>query len=143
MIQSSGNTVGAKKRRNENKMTEEKQMTVEEILKLMEKQLGEEPKPMVLMSKLIPEWIPRQAQERKFVMEQLDHIPPKYKHLIMIAASAAVGCHLCTQTFIKIACRAGVTKEEIAEALLATRFALASTTFATAVEGMEFLTTEE
>ncbi len=76
-------------------MTEEKQMTVEEILKLMEKQLGEEPEPMVLMSKLIPEWIPRQAQERKFVMEQLDHIPPKYKHLIMIAVSAAVGCHLC------------------------------------------------
>ena len=71
-------------------MTEEKQMSVEEILMLMEKQLGEQPKPMVLMSKLIPEWIPRQAQERKFVMEQLDHIPPKYKHLIMIAASAAV-----------------------------------------------------
>ncbi len=143
MIQPCCHSVGAKKRRNENKMTEEKQMTVEEILKLMEKQLGGEPKPMVLMSKLIPEWIPRQAQERKFVMEQLNHIPPKYKHLIMIAASAAVGCHLCTETFIKIARRAGVTKEEIAEALLATRFALASTAFATAVEGMEFLTTEE
>ena len=124
-------------------MTEEKQMSVEEILMLMEKQLGEQPKPMMLMSKLIPEWIPRQAQERKFVMEQLDHIPPKYKHLIMIAASAAVGCHLCTETFIKIARRAGVTKEEIAEALLATRFALASTTFATAVDGMEFLTSKK
>ena len=57
-------------------MAEEKQMTVEEILKMMEKGLGEEPKPMVLMSKLIPEWIPRQAQERKFVMDQLNHIPP-------------------------------------------------------------------
>ena len=124
-------------------MAEEKQMTVEEILKMMEKGLGEEPKPMVLMSKLIPEWIPRQAQERKFVMDQLNHIPPKYKHLIMIAASAAVGCHLCTETFIKIAHRAGVTKEEIAEAILATRFALASTTFATAVEGMEFLASKE
>ena len=127
----------------ETKMAEEKQMTVEEILKMMEKGLGEEPKPMVLMSKLIPEWIPRQAQERKFVMDQLNHIPPKYKHLIMIAASAAVGCHLCTETFIKIAHRAGVTKEEITEAILATRFALASTTFATAVEGMEFLTSKE
>jgi AhpD family alkylhydroperoxidase len=116
-----------------------KQMNVEEILKMMEKGLGEEPKPMVLMSKLIPEWIPRQAQERKFVMEDLKHIPPKYKHLIMIGASAAVGCHLCTGTFIKIAPRAGVTKEEIAEAILAPRFALASTTFATAVEGMEYL----
>jgi len=93
----------------------------------------------VLMSKLIPEWIPKQAQERKFVMEDLKAIPPKYKHLIMIAASAAVGCHLCTETFIKLAHHAGVTKEEIAEAILATRFALASTTFATAIEGMEYL----
>ena len=132
-----------KNRERRTEMAEEKQMTVEEILKMMEKGLGEEPKPMVLMSKLIPEWIPRQAQERKFVMDQLNHIPPKYKHLIMIAASAAVGCHLCTETFIKIAHRAGVTKEEITEAILATRFALASTTFATAVEGMEFLTSKE
>jgi len=124
-------------------MTEEKQMIVEEILKMMEKGLGEEPKPMVLMSKLIPEWIPRQAQEKKFVMEQLDHIPSKYKHLIMIAASAAVGCHLCTETFIKLACRAGVTKKEIAEAILATWFALAPTTFATAGGGMEFLTSKD
>ena len=120
-------------------MEEKKQMSIEEILKMMEKGLGEEPKPMVLMSKLIPEWIPKQAQERKFVMEDLKAIPPKYKHLIMIAASAAVGCHLCTETFIKLAHHAGVTKEEIAEAILATRFALASTTFATAIEGMEYL----
>ena len=124
-------------------MEEKKQMTVEEILKMMEKGLGEEPKPMILMSKLIPEWIPRQAQERKFVMEDLKHIPPKYKHLIMIAASAAVGCHLCTETFIKLAHRAGVSKEEVGEAILATRFALASTTFATAMEGMEFLTSQK
>lgn len=94
---------------------------------------------MVLMSKLIPEWIPQQAQERKFVMEDLKNIPPKYKHLIMIATAAAVGCHLCTETCIKLARRAGVSKEEIAEAILATRFALASTTFATAIEGMEYL----
>jgi hypothetical protein len=37
-------------------MEEAKQVNVEEILKMMEKGLGEEPKPMVLMSKLIPEW---------------------------------------------------------------------------------------
>jgi AhpD family alkylhydroperoxidase len=69
----------------------------------------------------------------------LPNIPPKYKHLIMIAASAAVGCHLCTETFIKLAHRAGVTKEEIAETIPATRFAIASTAFATAIEGMEYL----
>ncbi len=120
----------------------EKKLNAEEILKMMEEGLGEEPRPMVLMSKLIPEWIPRQAQERKFAME-LPAVPPKYKHLIMIAAAAAVGSHLCTATFIKLARRAGVTKEEIAETILATRFALGSTTFATAIEGMEYLVSAE
>lgn len=115
--------------------------TVEQILKMMAENLGEEPKPMVLMSKLVPEWIPRQAQERKFVFD-LPHIPEKYKHLIMIAVAAAVNSHVCTETFIKIAKRAGVTKEEIGEALLAARFALASTIFATAMEGMDYLTKE-
>jgi len=120
-------------------MEDKKPLTVEEILRRMEEGLGEEPRPMVLMSKILPEWIPRQAGERKFLMEDLQHIPPKYKHLIMIAAAAAVGSHLCTETFIKIAQRSGVSAKEIGEALLTARFALASTVFATAIEGMESL----
>lgn len=117
---------------------EEKRPTVEQILHMMAENLGEEPRPMVLMSKIIPEWIPRQAQERKFVFD-LPHVPAKYKHLIMIAVAAAVSSHLCTETFIKIARRAGVTNEEIGEAIIAARFALASTVFATATEGLEVL----
>ena len=119
-------------------MKEEQRASVEAILKVMEEGLGESPRPMVLMSQLVPEWIPRQAQERKFVME-LPLIPPKYKQLIIIAVAAVVNSHLCTETFIKIARRSGIPKEEIAEAILAARFALASTTFATAVEGMQYL----
>mgnify|MGYP005836628857 CR=1 FL=1 len=119
-------------------MTDKQTPSVDQILKMMAENLGEEPIPMILMSKLVPEWIPRQAQERKFIFE-LPHIPEKYKHLIMVAVAAAVNSHLCTETFIKLAKRAGASKEEIGEALLAARFALASTIFATAVEGMEYL----
>ena len=93
---------------------------------------------MVLMSQVLPEWIPKQAQERKFVFD-LPHIPARYKHLIMIAVAAAASSHLCTETFIKIAKRAGVSKEEIGEAIIAARFALASTVFASAKEGLEVL----
>ena len=118
---------------------EAKKPTVKEILHMMAESLGEEPRPMVLMSKVLPEWIPRQAQERKFVFD-LPHIPAKYKHLIMIAVAAAVSSHLCTETFIKIARRAGASKEEIGEAIIAARFALASTVFASAAEGLEALT---
>lgn len=118
---------------------EEKKPTVDQILKMMAENLGEEPRPMVLMSKVLPEWIPKQAQERKFVFD-LPHIPAKYKHLIMIAVAASVSSHMCTETFIKIAKRSGVTKEEIGEAIIAARFALASTVFASATEGLEYLT---
>ena len=121
---------------------EEQKPNIEQILKMMAENLGEDPRPMVLMSKVIPEWIPKQAQERKFVFD-LPHIPVKYKHLIMIAVAAAVSSHLCTETFIKIAKRAGVSKEEIGEAIIAARFALASTVFASAVEGLEYLTSED
>jgi AhpD family alkylhydroperoxidase len=117
---------------------EERGPAVEHVLQMMADNLGEEPRPMVLMSKVLPEWIPRQAEERRFVFD-LPHIPAKYKHLIMIAVAAAVSSHLCTETFIKIAKRAGVSKEEIGEAIIAARFALASTVFAAATEGLEAL----
>ena len=121
---------------------EEQKPNIGQILKMMAENLGEEPRPMVLMSKVIPEWIPKQAQERKFVFD-LPHIPTKYKHLIMIAVASAVSSHLCTETFIKIAKRTGVSKEEIGEAIIAARFALASTVFDSAVEGLEYLTSED
>jgi alkylhydroperoxidase/carboxymuconolactone decarboxylase family protein YurZ len=120
---------------------EEQKPAVDQILKMMAENLGEEPRPMVLMSNVLPEWIPKQAQERKFVFD-LPHIPAKYKHLIMIAVASAVSSHLCTETFIKIAKRAGLSKEEIGEAIIAARFALASTIFASATEGLEYLTGE-
>ena len=118
---------------------EENKPTIEQILHMMAENLGEEPRPMVLMSKIIPEMVFKQAQDRRFVFD-LPNIPAKYKHLIMIAVAAAVSSHLCTETFIKIAKRAGVTKEEIGEAIIAARFALASTVFAAATEGLEYLT---
>ena len=117
----------------------EQHSAVEHILKKMAEGLGEEPRPMVLLSKLVPEMIPRQAEDRKFVME-LPHVPAKYKHLIIIAVAAGVSSHLCTETFVKTAHRAGLSKEKIAEAITTTRFALASTTFGSAMEGMEYLT---
>jgi len=121
---------------------EEKKPTVDQILKMMAENLGEEPRPMVLMSRILPEWIPKQAQERKFVFD-LPHIPAKYKHLIMIAVAASVSSHMCTETFIKIAKRAGVSNEEIGEAIIAARFALASTVFASATEGLEYLSEQK
>ncbi len=117
---------------------EETRPTVEQVLQKMAENLGEEPRPMVLMSKVIPEMVFKQAQDRKFVFD-LPHVPAKYKHLIMIAVAAAVSSHLCTETFIKIAKRSGASDQEIGEAIIAARFALASTVFASATDGLEYL----
>jgi len=64
-------------------------------------------------------------------------IPPKYKHLIMIAVAASVESTMCTSVFMKAAKLSGVTKEEMAEAIMVARQARASTIFATAAEGFE------
>ena len=121
-------------------MTSEKTVspTVEQVLKTMEQNLGAEPRPMVLLSKIVPEAVLRQASERKFVFG-LPAVPVKYKHLISVAVAAAVSSHLCTETFIRLAARAGASKEEIGETLLTAKFALGSTVFASAVEGMELV----
>lgn len=120
---------------------EETKPTLEQVLKMMTENLGEEPKPMMLMSKLIPEMVFKQAQDRKFVYD-LPNIPAKYKNLIMIAVATSVSCPMCTETFMKIAKRSGVSQEEMAEAIITARFALASTVFASATEGMEHLLKE-
>ncbi len=111
---------------------------IEQILKKMEELIGEEPKAQALFAKLVPEWIPRQMDERQFVMS-LENIPEKYKHLIMIAVAAAIGSKMCTEVFVKIAKRRGVSDREIGEAILVARFALASTIFATATPALEWL----
>lgn len=113
-------------------------MEIEEILKKMEELIGEKPVPQYLFSKIVPEWLQRQMDERQFVM-QLPNIPEKYKHLIMIAVAAAVGSKMCTEIFAKIAKRRGVSEREIGEAILVARFALASTIFATVTPALEWL----
>ena len=119
-------------------MEDKQQPIVEQTLKMMAEKHGEAPRPMVLMSRLIPEWVPRQAAEQKFVMD-LPHVPAKYKQLLMIATTIGAGNHQCTKTQIKLAQKAGLTKEEIGEAILVARYALASTTFNTALDGLELL----
>ncbi len=117
---------------------EVKTPNIEQVLKTMEDNLGEEPRPMVLMSKVAPELVFRHAQDRKFVLD-LPNIPVKYKQLIMVAVAAAASSHSCATTYIKMAKRSGISKEEIAEAIITARFTLGSTVVSTATEGLEHL----
>jgi AhpD family alkylhydroperoxidase len=111
---------------------------VSQVLSMMGRNLGEEPRPMALLSRFCPQAVLEQARDRGSTFSK-PHIPERYKHLICVAVTSAVSSHLCTETFVKLAHRNGVTPEEIAEAIVLARFALGSTVFASAVEAMEFL----
>lgn len=113
-------------------------MDVDDILRQMEKNSGEVCNPLILTSKVIPEWIPRQAEEGKFVMS-LPEVPPKYKQLIMISVAAALQNKQCAEYFIKVGKHMGLTDREIGEAVLAARFAMASTIFSSVESGFESL----
>ena len=123
-------------------MEQDQKPTVEQVLAGMAEKMGEVPRPMVLMSRVAPQAVLRQAADQKFVFEQ-PQIPMKYKTLMMIAATVAMSNEKCTKTQIKQAQRAGITKEEIGEAILLARYALASTSFNTVVDGLELLVGSE
>jgi alkylhydroperoxidase/carboxymuconolactone decarboxylase family protein YurZ len=94
----------------------------------MEKMTGGDPRPMRVLSQINPDFVFEQARGRKFVMD-LPLIPPKYKHLIMIAVAAAGESKRCTTTFMKAA--------KIAEAIMVARQAKGAALFAASVEGFE------
>jgi AhpD family alkylhydroperoxidase len=117
---------------------ENNQPTIEQLLKNMEKISGGDPRPMRILSQINPTFDFEQARGRKYVMD-LPHIPAKYKHLIMIAVAASGESETCTTTFMKAAKIAGVSKEEIAEAVMVARQAKAAAIFAASVDGFEEL----
>ncbi len=123
-------------------MEQDQKPTVEQVLAGMAEKMGEVPRPMVLMSRVAPQAVLRQAADQKFVFEQ-PQIPMKYKTLMMIVATVAMGNEKCAKTQIIQAKRAGITKEEIGEAILLARYALASTSFNTVVDGLELLVGSE
>jgi alkylhydroperoxidase/carboxymuconolactone decarboxylase family protein YurZ len=104
-------------------------MDPDQILREMEKNAGEICEPLNLTAKIMPEWIPQQADEGKFVMS-LPNVQPKYKQLIMISAAAVLQNRTCCEYFIKVGKHMGLNDKEIGEAILTARFAMASTIFA-------------
>lgn len=117
-------------------------MDADKILREMEKNSGEVCNPLNLTSKIMPEWIPRQAEEGKFVMS-LPDIPVKYKQLIMISVAAVLQNKQCTEYFIKVGKHMGLSNKEIGEAILTARFAMASTIFSNAEQGFESMIADQ
>ena len=119
-------------------MEEKKSMSIEQLLEMMTEKMGRSPETMVLLSQVNEKAVFEHAANQNFAMSG-EHIPPKYKLLINLAAAAAMGAEKCINNYTQMALRSGVSKEEIVEALLLTRFVKASSVMSSSTEALRMV----
>lgn len=119
-------------------MDEKKTMTIEQLLEAMTAKMGRSPETMVLLSQVNEGAVFEHVANQNFAMSGTQ-IPPKYKMLINLAAAAAMGAEKCINNYTNMALKSGVSKEEIVEALLLTRFVKASSVMSASTEALRML----
>lgn len=112
--------------------------SIDQLLGQMKAELGAEPRIMKLLSRLKPEGVVEHAKEKAFAMGS-ESIPQKYKLLMAIAVSAAIGSSGCVRNYSTVASNKGVSNDEIIDSLLLARFVSAAAVVNTAGEAMEHL----
>jgi len=119
-------------------MEEKKSMTIEQLLETMTTEMGRSPETMVLLSQVNENAVFEHVANRKFAMSG-EHIPQKYKILMSLTAAAAMGSEKCLNNYTNAAIKNGISKEEIVEALIITRFVKASSVMSSATEALRML----
>ncbi len=119
-------------------MEEKISMNVEQLLDAMAADLGRKPETMELLSKLNEKAVFEHAANKNFAMSG-GQIPPKYKLLMSIAISAALGSERCISQYTEVAIRKGISKVEIVETLLLARFVKGTTVMSASTEAMRLL----
>lgn len=119
-------------------MEEKVKMTIEQLLGAMAADLGRQPETMDLLSKLNEKAVFEHAANKNFAMSG-EHLPPRYKLLMSIAISAALGSESCVNQYTEVAIRKGITKEEIVEALLLARFVKGTTVISASTAALKML----
>ena len=114
------------------------EINIDELLKGMAEELGETPITMEYLSKLNEKMVFEHAANKTFAMTG-KHIPPKYKLLISLAISAALGAENCINTYTKVALRKGVNPEEIMETIVLSRFVKGTTVISSSTQAMQLI----
>lgn len=80
--------------------------------------------PMDLLREFAPEFAEHQMADKALLFdhEKYQAMPKKYKLLAGIAAAAVLNSDTCTRMWVKQAKQAGVTTQEIAEAIMVARY---------------------
>lgn len=112
--------------------------SIDQLLQQMAAEFGSEPDIMKLLSQLKPEGVFEHAKNKSFAMGA-GAIPQKYKLLMAIAISSAIGSSGCTLTYSKVAANKGISNDEIMESILLARFVSATAVVNTAGDAMKHL----
>ena len=101
--------------------------------------------PMELLKQFAPEFAENQMQEKALIFEneKYQKIPNKYKILIGIGVTAALGSDTCTQMWTKMAKQNGVSNEEIVEAMQVARYMKQATVNDTIANSLKLLDGEK
>jgi len=116
--------------------------TIAQLLQTMANELGSEPDTMKALSQLNEKAVFEHAANKQFAMSG-EKIPPKYKLLISLAVSAALGIEHCIDTYTRVALHQGISKEEIVESLLITRFVKGTTVLGSATNALQIMAKKE
>lgn len=113
-------------------------ISIDQLLQQMASEFGSEPETMKLLSQLRPEGVFEHARNKAFAMGD-GAIPQKYKLLMAIGISAAIGSSGCTSTYSRVAANKGIASDEIMESILLARFVSATAVVNAAGEAMKHL----
>lgn len=113
-------------------------MKIEQLLEAMTAEMGRNPETMELLAQINEDAVFEHAANKKFAMSGT-HIPKKYKILMSLSAAAAMGAERCINNFTQAALRNGISKEEIVEALVLTRFVKATTVISSSTDALRML----
>lgn len=120
-------------------MEEQKnKMNIDQLLQGMAQELGKSPETMELLSQFNESAVFEHAANKGFAFSS-ERIPPKYKLLMSIAVSAALGVEQCINTYTTVALRKGITEEEIVEAMLLARFVKGTTVLSTSTAAFKIM----
>ena len=104
----------------------------------MTQEIGEVPELMLHLSELNPGMLFEHVSNKKFAFGG-EHIPPKYKILMSLAMSAAMGMEECINTYTKLALRKGITTDEIMETLQLARYVKGASVMAAAKQAVKMV----
>jgi len=123
-------------------MEEKKSMSIQQLLEAMTAEMGRNPETMVLLSQVNESAVFEHVANQNFAMSGTN-IPPKYKLLINLAASAVMGAEKCINNYTNMALKSGISKEEIVEALILARFVKASSVMSASTDALRMIVNNE